>query len=122
MKRLSFWVVAASLPALTACGGGGGSSTLSPFVNWSSVSPGSSITISGDSLQGAYTYDLANEGRVTGLTSAGSQQAGASYTATYDAGGALTSATIRSAEGTSISWSAAAGVPWGPFASTLELT
>lgn len=112
MKHVSFLIVTASVTGLTACGGGGGgSSTLSAFTNWSSVTPSSSIVVSGDSYQGTYTYDAATD-TVTGLTT-GSHQSGASYTGTYDAGGSLTSATINSAAGTSVSWSRAAGDTFG---------
>jgi hypothetical protein len=112
MKIQSYSVVLASLVGLTACGGGGGgSSTLSAFTNWSSVSPSSSIVVSGDSYQGTYSYNVATS-TVTGLTS-GSHQSGASYTGTYDAGGSLTAATINSATGTSVSWSRAAGDTFG---------
>jgi hypothetical protein len=111
MKRLSFWVVAASLPALTACGGGGGSSTLSAFTNWGSVTPSSSVLVSGDSYQGTHSYNVATS-TVTGLTT-GSHQAGASYTQTQNASGLTTAASINSAAGTTVSWSSSAGDTFG---------
>ena len=112
MKQVSFALITVSLAGLTACGGGGGgSSTLSAFTNWGSVSPSSSIVVSGDSYQGTYTYDAATD-TVTSLTT-GSHQSGASYTGTYDAGGSVTAASINSATGTSVSWSRAAGDTFG---------
>ena len=101
-----------SVASLSACGGGGGgSSTLSAFTNWSSVTPSTSILVSGDSYQGTYTYNEATR-TVTGLTT-GAHQAGASYTGTYDTNGSLTAASISSAAGTNVSWSRAAGDTFG---------
>jgi hypothetical protein len=108
IKSFSLTLLVASL---SACGGGGGSSTLSAFTNWGSVSPSSSIVVSGDSYQGTYIYNVATD-TVTGLTT-GSHQSGASYTATYRSDGYLDSATINSALGTNISWSRNAGDIFG---------
>lgn len=114
MKNAIKHTLTTSALALTvACGGGGGggSSTLAPFVNFSSIAAGTSVSISGDSYQGTYSYNVATS-TVTGLTT-GSHQAGASYTGTYDAGGSLTAATINSAAGTSVTWSRSAGDTFG---------
>ena len=110
-KKIFLAVIVSSVAGLTACGGGGGSSTLSAFTNWGSVTPSSSVLVSGDSYQGTYSYNVATS-TVTGLTT-GSHQAGASYTGTYDAGGSLTAASINSAAGTNVSWSRSAGDTFG---------
>jgi hypothetical protein len=96
---------------LTACGGGGGggggvvgtSSTLAPFVRWSSLEAGKTYEISGDSAQGTYTWDSATD-KITNIT-VGAQQSGAKFTETFDSNGIIQSVRIQTAAGTDISFS-----------------
>jgi hypothetical protein len=90
---------------LVACGGGGGggsSSTLAPFVRWSSVAAGSTYAISGDSMQGTYTWNSGTD-RVTAVTTA-AQQSGATFTETFNSSGIVQSVRIQTASGTDISF------------------
>ncbi len=103
------WILLGCIPlALTACGGGGGgggggsSSTLAPFVKWSSVAAGSTYAISGDSMQGTYTWNSGTD-RLTALTR-GSQEAGATFTETFNSSGIVQSVRIQTASGTDISF------------------
>jgi hypothetical protein len=93
---------------LAACGGGGGgggagsSSTLAPFVKWSSVAAGSTYVISGDSMQGTYTWNSGTD-RITAITR-GAQQTGATFTETFNSNGIVQSVRIQTASGTDISF------------------
>lgn len=100
---------------LAACGGGGGgggagsSSTLAPFVKWSSVAAGSTYVISGDSMQGTYTWNSSGSGAVAGAGTVsaitrGSQQSGATFTETFNSSGIVQSVRIQTASGTDISF------------------
>ena len=114
MRLNNSFLVAVMALGLVGCGGGGGgggSSTLSPFVNWSSVAAGTSVSISGDSQEATYSFDVATR-TVTGL-SFSAPSSGATFTATYDAQGEATNFSLTSARGTSLSFSRAAGDTFG---------
>lgn len=104
MKRLLMAQLSAlALGALTACGGGNGTSaTLASFSSWSAVSRNSSITVEGISQAGTYEYDIGTD-RLTSV-SLGDSSTGASYTATYDANGQATATTLSPAGQTPISF------------------
>lgn len=92
---------------LAACGGGGGggggsSATLAPFTKWSSVTAGNTYSISGDSMQGTYSWNSGTD-KVTAVTR-GSQQAGATFTETFNSSGIAQSVRIQTASGTDISF------------------
>jgi len=97
--------------ALSGCGGGGSSATLSPFTSWGAVQPNSSITVEGISQSGTYSWNSGTN-RVT-ATSLGTSTSGASYSAVYDANGQATSITLSPANSTAVSWSRGAGDTFG---------
>jgi hypothetical protein len=103
---------------LTACagggggGGGGGSSaggvTVTPFTSWSAIQPNTTVQAVGGSTQSSYTANPIT-GRVNSIVYSGQSTTGASYTATYDSNTVLSSFTIQSAQGATISLSKSAG-------------
>ena len=104
MKRLSFWVVAASLPALTACGGGGGgSSTLSPFVSWgATIQPNQSFSLSGLALETSVVQDPLTEALISATDAT---QTTVTLTGTFDQSGDLATFGISSSSGQSLLFS-----------------
>lgn len=114
MRKWSPKLLGLCIPfVLTGCGGGGGTNptTSTTFSSWSGITPNSSVTISGISQAGTYTYDTANE-VMTSRTN-GSSSAGASYSATYDNSGNVIVATITPAGDSPISWSSSGGDTFG---------
>jgi hypothetical protein len=96
---------------LTACGGGGGagsSSTLAPFVKFSSIAVPGTIQINGFSQQVDYTYNTSTN-RVTSISAATAFNSGASYVATYGSDMLTTKAVLTSATGTKITIDTAKG-------------
>jgi hypothetical protein len=108
---LQFALLISATAALTACGGGSGTSaTLSggggdsaSFTSWNAVQRSSSITVNGISQSGTYAYNTLTD-LITSRTGDASIS-GASYSATYDSNGQATAATITPAGGSSISFS-----------------
>lgn len=100
---LQFALLISATAALTACGGGGGTSaTLTPFTSWSAVQPGTSITVNGISQSGTYSFDTNTE-RITSRSFDASASA-ASSAVTFDSNNQLTALTINPAGGTAISF------------------
>jgi hypothetical protein len=82
---------------------------LAPFVKWSSVAAGSTYAISGDSMEGTYTWNSSGTGAVAGAGTVsaltrGSQQSGATFTETFNSSGIVQSVRIQTASGTDISF------------------
>ncbi len=110
IKKLSIISVILSASLITACGGGGGggsSATLAPFVNFSSISPNTSISIPADSQEGTYTFDTVN--RVVTSFTPSNRVSGASYASTYDSQGNAVNITITSGQGTVLNFSRLGG-------------
>jgi hypothetical protein len=124
---LQFALLISATAALTACGGGGGTSatlsgggtdstlsggnsgassstetTAASFTAWNAVTPGSSSSINGISQTGTYVYD-SNTDRLTNRTIAESAS-GASYAATYSSSGQATALTVTPAGGAAMSF------------------
>ena len=107
---LQFALLISATAALTACGGGSGTSaTLSggggdsaSFTSWNAVQRSSGITVNGISQSGTYTYNTVTD-LITSRTGDASIS-GASYSATYDSNGQATVVTVTPAGGSSISF------------------
>jgi len=100
---------------LTACGaggvsgsGGGSSSTLAPFVKFSSIALPGAVQINGSSQQVVYVYNTSIS-RVTSISAVTPFISGASYVGTYDSNGLTTKAALTSALGTTITVDTGAG-------------
>lgn len=100
--RVSLMILA--IAGLTACGGGGGGGgvTYTPFTTWSSVAAGSTIVASGDSQQGTYSWN-AGTNKITAVSSA-AQQAGATFTESFDSSGVAKTVRFQTASGTDITF------------------
>lgn len=103
--KISFLVL--SVAALSACGGGGGTSaTLAGptpnFTRWADVKADSTMVVGGISQSGSYTWDRTSDA----LTSAtlDEAKAGATYSAKYDASGKIVSLTLTPVGSTQVSF------------------
>ena len=92
--------VIAATTTLVACGGGGGGSSavVQSFTKWSALQPSSTITVSGDSAQGTYSWNSGTN-KLTAVT-VGTQQSGATFSETLDSSGAIKSINFTTTAGT----------------------
>ena len=98
---------------LTACGGesgsgGGSSSTLAPFVKFTSIAVPGAVQINGSSQQVDYVFNTGTS-RVTSISAVTPFISGSSFVGTYDSNGLTTKAALTSALGTTITVDTAAG-------------
>ncbi len=101
---------------LTACGGGGGSSsTLAPFVKFSSIAVPGSVRINGSSQEATYTFNTGTQ-RVTSVSGATPFTSGATYDATYNSSSNLTKVVFNSAVGTNVTIDTSLGGVFGILA------
>jgi hypothetical protein len=107
---LQFALLISATAALTACGGGSGTSaTLSggggdsaSFTSWNAVQRSSSITVNGISQSGTIAYNTVTD-LITSRTGDASIS-GASYSATYDSNGLATAVTVTPAGGSAMTF------------------
>lgn len=86
------------IPFLSACVGGGGGGTTRSFSSWDSITYPSTVTASGVSYEGTYTYSTSTGN----LTSVGVASAASSpqVSLTYNSSGVLTAASISTSSQT----------------------
>lgn len=127
-KYFSLLTISIAALTLTACagggGGGGGSSssggvTVTPFTSWSAIQPNTTVIAYGDASQVSYVDDPIT-GLTSSISSATQTSEGASMTLSYGSS-LITSATINSGLGQTITFDKSAGdlmepLPVGPFA------
>lgn len=99
MKKL---VIIAMGSALTACGGGGSTNVIPNFTSWSAIQPNSTVTVSGDSAQGNYSWNSGTD-KLTAIT-VGTQRSGATFSQTLDANRQTTAVNFTTADGTNLSF------------------
>lgn len=122
MKRLIWF---APVVVLVGCGGGGGgggsgSAGVTPFSTWSAITPNSTVRVDGNSQEVSYTANSSTD-RVTSVSSVSPNQDGAYYQSSYGSDGRANAVDLRSAKGTTVSWSTAKGdtiarIASGPYA------
>lgn len=101
-------------------GGGSGSAGVTPFSTWSAITPNSTVRVEGNSQEVSYTANSSTD-RVTSVSSVSPNQDGAYYQSSYGSDGRANAVTLRSAKGTTVSWSTAKGdtiarIATGPYA------
>jgi C-lobe and N-lobe beta barrels of Tf-binding protein B len=110
MKNINYklGLMIASAIGLSACGGGGGGSGVTAgtsnaiFTKWSSVQPSTTISVSGDSQQGTYTWNSGTN-KVTAVTNT-AQQSGATLTESFNSSGLAQTVRFQTASGTDITF------------------